>query len=235
MFNGCSALTTLNISMFNVSKVYSVQCMFENCTSLSNLNVKGLDFASLDAEYYSPSERLFYGCASLTTNPYADFANLDNFYAIDLRGCDKLTLIDFKNILLKQTQSIEFPTTVREVVGLNFGRPTDVSFRYLGELSKINQIWYGSSIRYGYWYYGGGKTPFETTFVGEIERIPANEEQYTECYINGLEIMTEESKTSFVNALKDYTGQETAILYRAASLLSSEQIAIATSKNWSVT
>ena len=235
MFKGCSALTTLNISMFNVSKVYSIQSMFENCTSLSNLNVKGLDFASIDASYHSPSERLFYGCASLTTNPYTDFANLDNFYVIDLRGCDKLTSIDFKNILLKQTQTIGFPVTVREVVGLNLGKPTEVNFRYLSELSKINQLWFGSSKEYNYWYYGGGKAPFETTFVGEIERIPANEDRYTNCYTNGLAIMTEESKTSFVNALKDYTGQETAILYRAASLLSSEQIAIATAKNWSVT
>ena len=47
--------------------------------------------------------------------------------------------------------------------------------------------------------------------------------------------MTEESKTSFVNALKDYTGQETATLYEAAQYLSSAQIAIATAKNWTVT
>ena len=58
---------------------------------------------------------------------------------------------------------------------------------------------------------------------------------YTKGYTNGLWLMSEASKTSFVNALKDYTGQETATLYNAAGSLSAEQIAIATSKNWSVT
>ena len=73
------------------------------------------------------------------------------------------------------------------------------------------------------------------TFVGEIERIPSNGNQYTLNYIKGLAKLNEASKTSFVNALKDYTGEETAILYGASSYLSSEQIAIATAKNWSVT
>ena len=73
------------------------------------------------------------------------------------------------------------------------------------------------------------------TFVGEIERIPADELKYTDNYVLGLKIMSEASKTSFVNALKDYTGQETATLYGAAKYLSSAQIAIATAKNWSVT
>ena len=234
MFRECSALTTLNISMFNVSKVRSIKSMFEGCTSLSSLNVKGLNFASLES-YFGTTEALFYACKSLTTNPYVDFANLDNFYSIDLRGCDKLTLIDFKNIPLKQTQSINLPTTVCEVIGLNLCKPTSMSFRDLRELAKVNQIWFDNSVQYTYWYYGGGKAPFETTFVGEIERIPANKKSYTDCYTKGLDIMTEESKTSFVNALKDYTGQETATLYEAAQYLSSAQIAIATAKNWTVT
>ena len=73
------------------------------------------------------------------------------------------------------------------------------------------------------------------TFVGEIERIPANEAQYVDNYKKGLWVLDEASKTRFVNALKDYTGQETATLYGAAQYLSSAQIAIATAKNWSVT
>ena len=73
------------------------------------------------------------------------------------------------------------------------------------------------------------------TFVGEIERIPEDSAMYVKNYTNGLWKLDEASKTSFVNALKDYTGQETAILYGAAQYLSSAQIAIATAKNWSVT
>ena len=73
------------------------------------------------------------------------------------------------------------------------------------------------------------------TFVGEIERIPNNDASYTDNYVRGLQILDETSKTSFVNALKDYTGQETATLYGASPYLSSQQIAIATAKNWSVT
>ena len=73
------------------------------------------------------------------------------------------------------------------------------------------------------------------TFVGEIERIPEDYAQYVANYKKGLRKLDEASKKSFVNALKDYTGQETATLYHASSYLSSEQIAIATAKNWSVT
>ena len=73
------------------------------------------------------------------------------------------------------------------------------------------------------------------TFVCEIERIPNDFAQYVDNYKKGLWKLDEASKTSFVNALKDYTGQETATLYGASQYLSSEQIAIATAKNWSVT
>ena len=178
---------------------------------------------------------MFYGCASLTSNPYLDFANLDNFLVIDLEGCNNLTLIDFNNIPLKKTSKILFPTTVSEVTGLNLLNPTEMTFKGLDNLTKVNQIWYNSNLQFGYWYYGGCKAPFETTFVGEIERIPSSDIKYVNCYRYGLRYMNEASKTSFVNALKDYNSGETATLYNAASYLSSAQIAIATAKNWTVT
>ena len=154
---------------------------------------------------------------------------------IELRGCNKLTKLDFKDIPLRKTIQINVPSKVREVIGLNLFNPTDMMFRGVTELTKVNEMWFKSNTEYGYWYYDGCKEPFETTFIGEIERIPTGEARYTANYLKGLKKMTEESKTSFVNALKDYSGQETATLYGASQYLSAGQIAIASAKNWTVT
>jgi len=41
MFEGCSSLTTLDLSNFDTSNVESMSWMFGECSSLTNLNLNG--------------------------------------------------------------------------------------------------------------------------------------------------------------------------------------------------
>lgn len=47
MFSGCTSLTKLDISGFDMSKVTDVSNMFVNCSNLTNLNLGGCDFKNL--------------------------------------------------------------------------------------------------------------------------------------------------------------------------------------------
>ena len=231
MFKGCSSLSTLNLSHWDVSKVYSIDSMFNDCSSLTTLNLSGLDFSSLGNSY-----NCFTNCASLTENPYLQLANLDNFNSISLRGCNSLPkILDFQNIPLPRVDNFDLPGNTEQIIGVNPSIPFVTTFRFNNVINRFENLYYKPSAIYSYWYYGGGASSMSVTFVGEIERIPADEPRYVDNYKKGFWVFDEASKTSFVNALKDYTGQETATLYGVSSYLSSEQIAIATAKNWSVT
>ena len=61
MFNGCSSLTTLDLSSLNTSKVTTMQEMFSGCTSLTSLNLSDLNMKKL--QYVA---HMFYDCSSLT-------------------------------------------------------------------------------------------------------------------------------------------------------------------------
>ena len=61
MFQGCSNLTTLDISDWNTSKVTSMTRMFESCSSLTTLNVSNWETSNV-----TDMSLLFYNCSSLT-------------------------------------------------------------------------------------------------------------------------------------------------------------------------
>ena len=61
MFNGCSSLTTLDLSSLNTSNVTTMQEMFSGCTSLTSLNLSNLNMKKL--QYVA---HMFYNCSSLT-------------------------------------------------------------------------------------------------------------------------------------------------------------------------
>ena len=61
MFNGCSSLTTLDLSSFNTSKVTNMKTMFQNCSSLTTLNLSNFNTSSVTNMTY-----MFNKCSSLT-------------------------------------------------------------------------------------------------------------------------------------------------------------------------
>ena len=60
MFNGCSSLTSLDLSGFNTDKVTDMNSMFEGCSSLGNLVV-----SSFNTENVTDMNSMFEGCSRL--------------------------------------------------------------------------------------------------------------------------------------------------------------------------
>ena len=68
MFNGCSSLTSLDLSNFNTSEVASMYSMFNNCNSLTTLNLHKFNTSNV-----TNMENMFYGCSNLTSLDLSSF------------------------------------------------------------------------------------------------------------------------------------------------------------------
>ena len=62
MFKGCSGLTTLDLSSFNTSNVTNMSGMFNTCSNLTTLDLSGWDMSKVTS-----ISGMFNGCTSLTT------------------------------------------------------------------------------------------------------------------------------------------------------------------------
>ena len=62
MFNGCNALTSLDVSGWNTSNVINMDYMFYNCSSITSL-----DFSGWDTSNVTNMNSIFSGCSSLKT------------------------------------------------------------------------------------------------------------------------------------------------------------------------
>lgn len=60
MFNGCSYLTSLDLSSFDTSNVADMAHMFHNCSNLTSLDISKFDTSSVTEAQY-----MFSGCDSL--------------------------------------------------------------------------------------------------------------------------------------------------------------------------
>ena len=79
MFENCSSLTSLDLSNFNTSKVTDMDSMFENCSSLTSL-----DLSNFDTSQVTSMHRMFENCSSLTS------LDLSNFDTRNVTGYNKI-------------------------------------------------------------------------------------------------------------------------------------------------
>ena len=93
MFDGCSALITIDVSNFDTSNVTSMSTMFNDCKSLTTIDVSNFDTGNVKGMWH-----MFSGCKSLTT---IDVSNFDTSNVINMSsmfsGCESLTTIDVSN------------------------------------------------------------------------------------------------------------------------------------------
>ena len=89
MFNGCSALSSLDLSNFNTAIVTNMSYMFFNCANLSSL-----DLSNFNTAIVSDMSLMFGGCSTLSS------LDLSNFYTKEVRDmsymfsrCSALTTI----------------------------------------------------------------------------------------------------------------------------------------------
>jgi surface protein len=73
MFEGCSKLTSLDVSNFNTTNVTDMYGMFEGCSNLESLDVSKFNTANV-----TNMSSMFYGCSTLKTLYCNDSWSCDN-------------------------------------------------------------------------------------------------------------------------------------------------------------
>ena len=93
MFNGCSSLTSLDLSNFNTSNVANMSHMFANCSGLTSLNL-----GNFNTDNATNMSNMFNGCSSLTS---LDLSSFNTGNATDMsnmfNGCSNLTSLNLGN------------------------------------------------------------------------------------------------------------------------------------------
>ena len=93
MFNGCSALTSLDLTNFNTAKVTYMNNMFEGCSAL-----KSLDLTNFNTANVTNMSNMFKGCSALTSLGLTNFntakvTEMGNMF----KGCSALKSLDLTN------------------------------------------------------------------------------------------------------------------------------------------
>lgn len=128
MFNGCSALTSLDLSGFDTSKVTYMDNMFNGCSALTALDLSGFDTSSVKEMY-----GMFYMCSALTS--------------LDVSGFDTSQVTSMRNMFRNCTKlkSVTLGKAFK-FVGTNGYLPTPSSTYITGADGK----WYDTNTGTGY-------------------------------------------------------------------------------------
>ena len=119
MFDGCSGLIELDLSMFDTSKVTDMSSMFKDCRALQNLNLSSfntdkvtdmnsmfmdceslpvLDVSMFDTSNVKEMLHMFYGCRALESLNVTSFnTELVTHMSGMFSGCESLTALDLHN------------------------------------------------------------------------------------------------------------------------------------------
>ena len=124
MFEECSSLTSLDLSKFKTSNVTNMSNMFYNCSSLTSL-----DLSSFNTSKVNNMSGMFSHCMSLTSIDLSSFNTskvkyMDNMFS----SCERLTYLDLSNF------------NTGSVIDMNsmFGWCTDLTSVDLGSFNTSN-------------------------------------------------------------------------------------------------
>ena len=92
MFYNCSALTNLDVSKWNTSKVTDMRYMFYDCKALTTL-----DISNWDTSKVTTMQVMFEYCSSLTTIKGVIDMKSCTSYNYMFNGCPKLSGVKIKN------------------------------------------------------------------------------------------------------------------------------------------
>jgi surface protein len=113
MFDGCTALTTVNTTDWDTSNVYNMEYMFRNCTSLTELDLSSFVTSNHNTGMFN---YMFYGCTALETLDIRNFAlsyydseegymaqsmfeNCTSLHTIYMNNCNAFTIAEITNSL----------------------------------------------------------------------------------------------------------------------------------------
>ena len=93
MFSGCNALTSLDLSSFDTSKVTIMSNMFSSCNALTSL-----DLSNFDTSKVTIMSGMFYECNALTSLDVSSFNTSNVTYMSSMfKNCSQLTSLDLSN------------------------------------------------------------------------------------------------------------------------------------------
>lgn len=243
MFNYCRSLKTLDLKYLDTSKVTNMEYMFMRCSGLTSINMKGWDTLSVINMRY-----MFSGCSSLGSIDLSMFrtANATTMEGM-FNNCQSLKYIDLNAF---NTSSLE------NISGMFSGceslKTIDLSAFDTSKLRKgltyVDRVFHGcsslESLRFNEFHiglssdenskeYNGffGCTAL-TTVTGSM--VISCDGRYNYIVLKDCPL-TAESAMVFINGLQQVS-YGSSISFKASTYdaLTDEQIAIATSKNWSV-
>ena len=205
MFQGMSYLETLDLNGLDTSQVTNMGQMFSQSNYL-----KDIKLSSFDTSIVTDMSLMFNGCQKLTA---LDLTNFNTSKVINMHGmfanCSSLKALDLTN----------FNTS--NVININdmFYRCSILSDLYFNcDVSKLNITDSPFGLCYSL-----------TNVIGKFEGTKDN------LYLSSCPL-TAQSAMVFINGLATVTEKRTLELSRTTyDSLTNEQIAIATSKGWTVT
>ena len=104
MFNGCSGLTILDLSSFNTENVTTMVYMFGLCSALTNLNISSFNTANVKNMSY-----MFYRCSGLST---LDLSHFNTQNATDMAamfyGCSGLNSLNISSFKTDNVTNMRF-------------------------------------------------------------------------------------------------------------------------------
>jgi surface protein len=93
MFNGCSALKSLDLTKFNTEKVTEMDNMFNGCSALKSLDLTNFNTANVEFMYH-----MFDGCSALTSLDLTNFNTANVEYMNNMfEGCSALKSLNLTN------------------------------------------------------------------------------------------------------------------------------------------
>ena len=140
MFNGCTSLTSLNLSNLNTSQVTNMSFMFNSCPKLTSL-----DMSNFDTSQVTNMANMFNSCNKLTSLDLSNFdtskvASMNSMFA----GCSSLTSLDVSNFNTSQVTNMSATfgncssLTSLDLSNFDTSKVTDMSFMFRFSSSLIS-------------------------------------------------------------------------------------------------
>ena len=133
MFNGCTSLTSLDVSRFNTDNVTDMNCMFYNCSSLTSLDVSKFNTAKVTNMSWMFSD--CYNLASLDVSHF-NTERVSNMSAM-FNGCGSLTSLDVSKFNTAEVKNMSWMFNACYSVA-----SLDVSNFHTGNVTDMNCMFY---------------------------------------------------------------------------------------------
>ena len=224
LFYNCPSLTQLDVSNWNTSNVKDMQYLFLGCNSLQSVG----DLSNWDVSNVNYMQNMFYNCKNLQS--VGDISNWDvsNVWRMDkmFSDCSSLTQLDVSNW---NTSKV---TNMSQVFSnCNSLQQLDLTNWDASKVTSISNFMSGLGYGSHLTNVVGGRT-IDEVIANNITIL--NNLSIGGNYILGNNV-DRASFRALINGLADNTGVNAYVLkFYSIRNLTEEDIAIATSKNWTI-